>query len=252
MKTILLLFTILLSVSYGCTKKENPLLIKTKQFDFKADENCIRNCSYVHLEIPIASGNPSVSTNINNHVLNFFKNTIAIGKVNDSLTYQDLGERFIFQYKEVNRTYPEEAIAWEANFKVNHQSLSSKVYQIVWDYYLFTGGAHGLQAKKVMLFDTSTGNLVKTNDLFINHNGFVKLAEQKFRKKYKITSNLNEAGFTFDKDVFKLPENFYQTSTHWVLHYNPYEIAPYVKGSSIIKIPRNEIAPFLNPLYFSE
>src|SRR5690606_41253285 len=75
MKTIILLLSILLSVSYGCTKKENPLLVKTKQFDFKADENCINICSYVYLEVPIASGNSTISTNINKHVLNFFKNT---------------------------------------------------------------------------------------------------------------------------------------------------------------------------------
>lgn len=245
-----LLFTCLSVIFVGC-KKEIPLQISTKTYDLKSDVNCvIDNCTYVHLEIPFVSGNQAVSKSMNDYFFKFVQGIMAFQSDKKTNSYDTLAINFIKNYNEVNRTYPDNALAWEANFKVNHKALSPKVYQVFWEYYTFTGGAHGLQAVKVFIFDIDTGTPIPTKDLFLNFDGFKNYAETEFKKQMNISTSLNDAGFTFKDNKFKLPENFYETTNEWVLYYNPYEIAPYVQGSTIIKLPKQKVAPFLNPIYF--
>src|SRR5690606_13551286 len=164
--------------------------------------------------------------------------------------YDTLALNFIDHFNEINRTYPDNAIAWEANFKTEHKGLSNKVYQVFWDYYIFSGGSHGFQAARVFLFDTTTGKTISRKDLFINYEGFKNDANDEFKNQLNITRDLNSAGDTFEKNAYKLPEDFYATTNEWILHYNPYEIAPYVQGATVIKLPKQKVERFLNPLYF--
>ncbi len=245
------LLFICLSIGFVGCKKEIPLQITTKTYDLKSELDCTAgNCTYVHFEIPFVSGNQAVSKSMNDHFFKFVESVVAVQNEKKTSSYDTLALNFIHNYNEVYRTYPDNALAWEANFKVNHKDLSPKVYQVVWDYYVFTGGAHGLQAAKVFLFDLSTGDTIPKKDLFINYEGFKRYAETEFKKQLNIYDNLNDAGFTFENNRFKLPQNFYQTTHEWILNYNPYEIAPYVQGSTIIKLPKQQVERFLNPLYF--
>ncbi|MEG1376495.1 MAG: DUF4163 domain-containing protein [Myroides sp.] len=246
------LLFICLSVGFVSCKKEIPLQITTKTYDLKSDLDCTAgNCTYVHLEIPVASGNPLITQPINDTLFGFVYNELYLASNSKTNSYDSLAHHFVRRYEEFNRTFPSEnALAWEANFECTHKNISNKVYQVVFDYYMFTGGAHGLQATTVFLFDLSTGDTIPTKDLFINFEGFKHFAETEFKKQLNISGSLNDAGFTFEKNQFKLPENFYETTNEWILHYNPYEIAPYVQGSTIIKLPKQQVERFLNPLYF--
>lgn len=242
---------ICLSVSFLSCKKEIPLQITTKTYDLKSEIDCsVGNCTYVHFEIPTAVGNKLISKPINDSIFDFVEKILFFSTDKKTKSYDTLALNFIHNYNEANRTYPDHAVAWEANFKANHKALSAKVYQVFWDYYIFTGGAHGLQATKVFLFDIDTGNPIATKDLFINFDGFKKHSETEFRKQLNINGNFSDAGFNFKNNQFQLPENFYQTTNEWILHYNPYEIAPYVQGSTIIKLPKQQVERFLNPIYF--
>lgn len=235
----------------GCREKAPTIQFTTKTVDLSSQKNCHQeNCTYVHLEIPIAWGSPIIANNINQTVFDFINKSVPFATNNITKSYDSIALRFIKQYDDVYQTYPENALAWEANFKSTHSSISNKIYQIVIDYYLFTGGAHGLQAYKVFLLDLTTGKQVATKELFLNYNGFVKYAENAFKKQLQIQTDINSAGFNFENNKFKLAENFYKTNTHWVLYYNPYEIAPYVKGATVIKLPLIDVERFLNPLYF--
>ncbi len=245
------LLFICLSIGFVSCKKEIPLQITTKTYDLKSELDCsVGNCTYVHFEIPSVSGNQAVSKAMNDRFFKFVESIVAFQNDKKTSSYDTLAINFVHNYNEVYRTYPDNAVAWEANFKVNHKAVSPKVYQVVWDYYIFTGGAHGLQAAKVFLFDLSIGDTIPKKDLFINYEGFKRYAETEFKKQLNISGNLNDAGFTFENSKFKLPGNFYQTTNEWILHYNPYEIAPYVQGSTVIKLPKQQVDRFLNPLYF--
>ena len=249
MKKILVF--ICLSVCFISCKKEIPLEFTTKTYDFKSESDCtVGNCTYVHFEIPTASGNNAIATPINKSFFDFVESVMSFEDEKKTASYDTLALNFIDRFNEMNRTYPDNSIAWEADFKANHKSISNKVYQVFWDYYTFTGGAHGLQSTKVFLFDSTTWKIIPTKELFINYEGFKDYAETEFKKQLNITGDLNSVGFTFEKNTFKLPQNFYETTNEWILHYNPYEIAPYVQGATIIKLPKQQVERFLNPLYF--
>lgn len=251
MKQILLY--ICLSLFFVSCRKQVPLQFSTTNYEARTKLNCKPgNCTYVHLEIPFASGPEAVSQSINKTLFQFVSSKICFENDKKTTSYDTLARHFIASYDEVNRIYPEEAIAWEANFKVSHEALSFTTYQVVWDYYIFTGGAHGLQASKVFFFDMNTGSTIARKDLFLNYEGFKNYAETEFRKQLNIQTSYNAAGFTFEDNKFHLPENFYQTEKEWVLYYNPYEIAPYVQGASVIKLPKEKVQPYLNPLHFKK
>lgn len=245
------LLLICLSLSLINCKKENPLQINTITYDLKSEHNCTNeNCTYVHIEAPQIIGNEVVSKLINEQYFTFVQEILSFENDAKTNSYDTLALNFIKNYNEAYRTYPENALPWEANFNLEHKPLSLKVYQFVCDYFIFTGGAHGSHAVKSFIIDLNSGKTIPKKELFINFEGFKKYAEAEFRKQMNIPGDLNEAGFTFADNKFKLSENFYETKTDWILHYNAYEIAPYVQGSTIIKLPKQEVATYLNPLYF--
>lgn len=232
-------------------KKEATLSFVTQNYDYKSTENCVnKNCTYVHLEVPVAKGNEVIAKPINDAVFNFVNGILHFKNNKKTTSYDTLALNFIANYDEISRNYPDEAIAWEANFKATHGALSENTYQMMWEYYIFTGGAHGMLATKVLFFDTTTGKKIPAKDLFLDYQGFKTYAESEFRKQLTINGSLNDAGFMFKNNQFQLSENFYQTTNEWILYYNPYEIAPYVQGASIIKLPKEKVEPFLNPIHF--
>lgn len=241
---------ICLSVIFMSCKKEPMVVFTTKNYDFRSNKNCEKdNCTYVHLEIPVASGNEMITKPINEVLFNFVNDHLHYHNQPKTTSYDTLAQQFIAEYEETSRVYPDFSVAWEADFKVKHNNLSDKVYQVVWEYYTFTGGAHGFLGTKVFFFDLQTGKQIPPKDLFVNYEGFRKYAESEFKKQMNISESFSEAGYNFGKQGFKLPENFYLTKSEWVLYYNPYEIAAYVKGASVVSLPKEKVASFLNPVY---
>ncbi|NJK29927.1 MAG: DUF3298 domain-containing protein [Acaryochloris sp. SU_5_25] len=69
------------------------------------------------------------------------------------------------------------------------------------------------------------------------------IAEKHFRQVRKLAANesLNRAGFWFEKDQFQVNANFAIAPQGLILFFNPYEIGPYVLGSTEIQIPYIEL-----------
>src|SRR5690606_27808398 len=123
-------------------------------------------------------------------------------------------------------------------------------YQVLWDYYIFSGGANGFHATKVFMIETTTGNTIPLKDLFINYERLKDITESESKKQLNIISDGNTAELTIERNTFKLPDKFYESTNEWILHYNPYEIASYVQGATVIKLPKEKVTRFLNPIYF--
>jgi hypothetical protein len=77
---------------------------------------------------------------------------------------------------------------------------------------------------------------------------FTKAAESEFRRARNVppSQTLGEAGFTFENDAFALPQNFAVTDKGISLHYNPYEVGPYVMGATDCMVPIDVAGPALN------
>ncbi len=106
----------------------------------------------------------------------------------------------------------------------------------------FVGGAHGFHDERLISFDTTTGKALSWDDLVGQGSRvpLLRVAEAEFRKvkNVPLSESLREAGFEFpDGSEFALPSNFAVTREGLRLHYNPYEIAPYVMGPTDLVIP---------------
>lgn len=247
---IFLLFMGIAAFLTSCTRPQTTTFT-TKNIDLKSTVDCEKeNCTYVHLEIPVASGNALIAQPINDTLFGFIQKKLRLEGDSKTTSYDSLAQRFVRRYEEINQTYPSESVAWEANFKVSQRTLSTQTHQIVWDYYLFSGGAFGLQAAKVYFFNLENGAVIPTKDLFLNYEGFKNFAEIEFKKQLNVKNSFAEAGFTFKNNTFDLPQNFYETDDEWILYYNPYEIASHAQGAVVVKLPKTKVAPYLNPIHF--
>lgn len=120
------------------------------------------------------------------------------------------------------------------------------VYTINLSYY--EGGAHGIEHTLVMNFDKQTGKQLTLADVFVA--GYQhKLNERLINVLLKNVgvNNVNELhdkGFLYSTDMFP-SENFVLGEDEITFIYNPYEIAPYEKGKTELKLQYDDLEDIL-------
>lgn len=114
----------------------------------------------------------------------------------------------------------------------------------------YLGGAHGFSDEQIFVFDATSGRVLSWDDVLSPESKpvFLRAAEAEFRRARDIkpTQTLEEAGFTFENGLFELPANFAITDKGIRLHYNPYEVGPYVLGPTDCMVPIDVAGPALN------
>lgn len=110
--------------------------------------------------------------------------------------------------------------------------------------YLFSGGAHGLETTMCWVFDLATGNQLTEADIFIEtySESLVPLLTQLLEAD-AAKRNLQLSDFWLPQLVSN--GNFAITEDGVFYHFNPYDIAPYVFGSTRLFIPKETLLPLL-------
>jgi hypothetical protein len=108
----------------------------------------------------------------------------------------------------------------------------------------YMGGAHPNSSFSYLNYDRHTRAVLNLDSL-LKPNTYAKLeaiAEHIFRKNEGLKPDQSLADtYFFDKDVFRLNSNFTLTKEGIEFLYNPYEIKPYVAGTTKLLIPYNSI-----------
>ena len=74
------------------------------------------------------------------------------------------------------------------------------------------------------------------------------IGESIFRKDENLSSTANlENEYFFENSKFYLPQNFYISDKGLVFLYNPYEIKPYVAGTTELIIPFSSLKNIVKP-----
>lgn len=109
--------------------------------------------------------------------------------------------------------------------------------------FTFTGGAHPNTSTAFHVFDNSTGAVIDPQTLIKDRQQLLRKAEIAFRKLegIKPEANLEESGYFLKDHRFFLPPTIAFNRTGMILFYNPYEIAPYVRGPIEFEIPYSEL-----------
>ena len=114
----------------------------------------------------------------------------------------------------------------------------------------YFGGAHSIAEHTIKSFLKSDGSVVGFDTLVAPYSRsiFQSVLEVEFRRAFEIPpgSSFEDAGFTVKNGTsLPIPENIGVVDGGLLLHYNPYEIAPYSKGSFALKVPLEPLEPLL-------
>lgn len=204
--------------------------------------------TYVSIDVPDAVGMGAVSDSINNKVFHVVRSIVYFGeKPTNAKSYQELMDSFIKSYDDLKKEFPDDAMAWEAKIKGSVDYQNDNIINVKVNSYMFTGGAHGYEGNRSLLFDAKTGKSLSRSDIFKDEKGFTALTEKKFREKYNIPAgkNINATGLFFPNDKFMLPESIFFLESGIQLFYNPVEVGSFADGAKEIKITYDEADPFL-------
>lgn len=246
MKKIFTLF-IIITVLVSC-EKEQELEFTTETFTETTTLPCSDNCPTVEVKIPIAKNIPVVSDIINKRIFAVVQQIIYFGeKPYTSTDYKDLLHSFIGSYEELKNEFPGDTFGWEGKVEGSIAYQTENVLNIKIDHYTYTGGAHGYQGVRSLLFNPETGKILTNEMLFNDVNSFTKFAEQKFRTTYKIPENagINSTGLMFEGEKFALPMTIIFNEKGLLLYYNSYEAASYADGPKEIQLTFKELEPYM-------
>jgi hypothetical protein len=241
------IFTIFLCLIFTSCKKE--LSFENETFEEKSTIPCKNDCPNITIEVPVAKNLKVISDSINKKVFAVIKEIVFFEE--DSVKvdgYKSLAKSFISSYEEMHQKFPQDTFGWEAKIIGNVEFQSDQILNLKIDHYTFTGGAHGYQGYRSLLFNRTTGKTIFNKQLFKNEKEFKAFAEKAFRAKYKIpeTANINATGLMFENDNFQLPQNIFYTSQGLLLYYNSYEAASYADGPKELIFPYEEVKQYLN------
>ena len=226
----------------------SALAFGPKEYEKKTTLPCKDICTYVSISIPNATGPKVASDSINNKIFNTVRSIVYFGeKPTNATNYDDLMESFIQSYEELAKKFPDDAMSWEAKIKATVDYKTDSIINIKLHNYMFTGGAHGYEGDRSLLFSPQTGKSLTYADIFKDEAAFTKYAEQKFRTKYKIPANrsINATGLMFENEKFALPQNIFFRENGILLYYNAYEVAAYAEQQKEILIPYSEADAYL-------
>ncbi len=234
------------SLIVGCSGTE--LVFENQTFQKKTSLPCNENCPHITVKIPVAKDAPVVADSINKKVFSVLKQIVYFGeKPYKSTNYKGLLDSFIASYEKMQKDFPKDTFGWEAEIEGTLKYSSDSIINIEIKHYTYTGGAHGYQGLRSLLFDPHTGKSISTDKLFKDKNAFTAFAEKKFRAQYKIPENgpVNATGYQFENDQFQLPINIFYTDKGLLLHYNQYEIASYAEGPKELLLSYTEVNEYL-------
>lgn len=110
----------------------------------------------------------------------------------------------------------------------------------------FTGGNHPNTNIEYVVLSMKTGSPIKLAEFVpaAKMKELTKIAEEYFREAHemKSTDSFEEVGFTFDKNTFALNENFLVWKDGLEFYFNPYEVAAYVVGPTLVLVPWTKLA----------
>ena len=220
-----------------------------------ASEDNSPSCS-VHLEL-------SYATEANGHKAEIINNLIEKRLLNlQDLTMQQAADSFATMYTDnyqINLLplYNQDKGNQKKSEWYNYHYIlktsteqgykNATVYHVYLDYY--EGGAHGINQHLTMNFEQSTGRQLMLADIFVP--GYERQLSSMLQKALcsyvgvSSVKELKDQGFLYSMDMFP-SENFILGEEAITFIYNPYEIAPYEKGSIDLTLSYSDLDDILN------
>jgi len=259
MKKLTLYLPVILSlfILFSCGdqgKKESEKNVKSStspgykmESVFVAEDGCLvdslESCTHVEVEYPVfTDAKMSPANRFINHRL---ADIMGYGDAeSDSLVdLKKAAQHIIDDYADFKKDFPDSPQIWNLSSMTHVIYENKELVSLKMLTESYMGGAHGSLMISYLNFDRETGKSVNLFSEIADTVRFKALAEEKFRKKRHLTpgADLEKAGFWFPDNKFSLPANIGMDAHGYLLHYNPYEVAPYSMGPTDIVIGFNEL-----------
>lgn len=114
----------------------------------------------------------------------------------------------------------------------------------------YLGGAHDFEEKSLVSFEKATGEKITLESLVAPYSRQIlsSIAAIEFRRAFSVPvgQTLEESGFLIKSTSdFPISENIGVVGAGLMMHFNPYEIAPYSKGAFSFVLPFEALEPIL-------
>jgi hypothetical protein len=234
----------------SCSTKENisnsTLSYDMKTFRVESTGGCAddtSSCASYTVEYPVFHG---LATIANDSLQKKISEAVDTGNpLADSLSFEAAGRRFVNDFEETKKEFPESAMGWYYNATVEVNITSDTLISLSAKNESFTGGAHGGFGTYFINLNPTTGeSLTLRNFLKPGYEEDLRrIAEHEFRKSVEMSDTASWAvqGFEFPDDKFQLNTNYGFTQLGIVFVFNIYEIGPYVLGAQEVLIPYEKI-----------
>ena len=154
--------------------------------------------------------------------------------------FQSLINEISEEYESIANEFPDYESSWllEVNSDIIFQD--SAFISVASTIYSFTGGAHPNSSQVYRSYNLNTGEPIGLEDIL--EAGYEldlnEAAEVEFRMAKQIppSRGLNEEGYYFEDNKFKLNNNFAIIEKSLLFYFNPYEIAPYALGATELEL----------------
>lgn len=153
-------------------------------------------------------------------------------------------------YKE-DKESRKEGMGWYNYYydlKTNVQKGKDGVLNYMMEMNRYDGGAHGNQVNTYLNFYTESGRLITLDDLFVSgyEASLNEILLKALMEQAEVTSMeaLQEKGYLLWSSIYP-SKNFLLKSESIDFLYNAYEIAPYVVGVTVLKIPYEKLTDLL-------
>ena len=205
------------------------------------------SCTFVYIEYPQFSD--SSKTDLNQIIIRKLKNSAVDYFSQESLegTFEHIAHSFIKDYQGFVIDFPDYQIGWYVKMLVDITYESKEVLSFRIEAQSFTGGAHPNYSTNFYVIDKSSNQALTTDDIISDTSQFKRLLEKEFRKLKGMTGEQSFAdrGFYMNDGDFLLNNNIGISEDKVMVHFNPYEIAPYSEGATTVEIAKADLNELL-------
>jgi len=257
MKSSKLFLGFLLLIAFSCEveksqQTENSLPapdILTKEILAKFQDCSVDSLSCTYAQITYPQFTDSTRQNLNEAIIEKIHEHAADYMMEDS-AHADLTSvvnAFVEDYAKFIQEFPDYTLGWYLKIGAEIIYNSDEYISLMIGIETFTGGAHPNSTTNYYVFNTKSNQRLRLKDIISDTIQFKKILEKNFRRQNGIsdTVSLAELGYNIYDDEFVLNENIGFTQNQVIVHFNPYEIAPYSMGPTSVSINKNELKGIL-------
>ncbi len=167
--------------------------------------------------------------------------------INEDIKLQrkQIVENFISSLQDSDASIASELIA-----NCTPNLINGLTYSLVWEVYVFTGGAHGLTTILTSIYDYKTTNKIEPLAMFKNRQKAIELMSEISRQRLPEQIDLYNKEMLMDgtEPVAENFSSFVPTKDGIKLFFQAYQVAPYASGIQTLEIPLEDLKE-ANPYY---